>query len=185
MTEHTLYQNINFLLKKYNTGLSGSELHGMLTGFFVTGCSKKECFSLITDFANDGIHFPDEFSENLNQMYNTINTQFSHHAFEFQLLLENKNVSLEQQIEDISNWISQFLFSIGIIKQQFEDITDDVKEVINDLNQLALLKYEESDLEQISKSEKMLKEIVEYVRIAVILCYEEFVNSKKTSDVLH
>lgn len=183
MNQKEIYAELNDVLNEYQMGITASELHGMLTGFYVSGnYDKAACFELIADFANDGNAFPDAIITSLEKLYHFTDQQFSSPFFEFSLLISNDE-PFQTQINDVTDWISQFLFGFGVSKQKLTDVSNDVKEVINDLNQLALLSYD--DEYDLTENEKMLDEVIEYVRIAVMLCYEEFVNSKKQADVLH
>ncbi len=71
-----------------------------------------------------------------------------------------------------AGWVNHFLLGLGVTQPKLEKVTGETGEAIDDLRNIAQLGYdEEEDQEELEMS---LEEIVEYVRVAALLCHDTF-----------
>jgi uncharacterized protein len=68
--------------------------------------------------------------------------------------------------------VNHFLLGLGMMQPKLAQVKGEVGEAIDDLRSIAQLGYDEDeDQEELAHS---LEEVVEYVRVAAILCHTEF-----------
>ncbi|MOA07398.1 hypothetical protein D3C78_1270910 [compost metagenome] len=98
----------------------------------------------------------------------------------FQLMMpEGETVSVFDRADALSGWVNHFLLGLGMMQPKLAQVKDEVGEAIDDLRNIAQLGYEEDEDQE--ELEHSLEEVVEYVRMAAILCHTEFTRRKPTA----
>lgn len=180
MSIQTTYSSLNTELKSSEIGINPAELHGFITGIIVGGIQDESWQTLLNDMMNDGQPITGKLLQSIQQLHEQIIQKLNNENFEFQLLLNEKD--LFTQIDDMVGWVNHFLLGLGLAQPQLAKVKGDVGEAIYDLRQITQLGYdEEDDQDELAFA---LEEILEYVRMSVILCYDEF-NDHPTSKTLH
>lgn len=180
MSKQISYSSLNNELKSSQIGVNASELHGLLTGIIAGGIQDKSWQLLLNDMLNNGQSLAGELSTSIEHVYEQITEQLADDNFEFQLLLRDEG--LFEQIDDMVDWINHFLLGLGLAQPQLMKVKGDVGEAIYDLRQIIQLGYDrDDDQEELAFA---FEEILEYVRMTVILCYDEFTDHY-SSKVLH
>lgn len=165
-----MYKTINDELKNQQIGLTAAELHGFLSGILAGGNCDESWKVLLNDMVNDGKPIADSLLTLICKLYDQIKTQLNDDNFEFQLLLNEQD--LFSQINDLVGWVNHFLLGLGLAQPQLAKVKGDVGEAIYDLRQITQLGYdEEENQEELAFA---FEEILEYVRMTVILCHDEF-----------
>lgn len=180
MTTHRLYTELNSLLKTHHIGINAAELHGFLTGVLAGGNQDQSWQPLLFDMLNDGQAFNNQLLEPTIRLYNETKHQLDEDSFEFQLLLDK--VDLFNQINDMVGWVNHFLLGLGLVQPKLAKIEGDVGEAITDLRQITLLGYDEDENQD--ELAFALEEVIEYVRMSVILCHDEF-SKQHISPTIH
>ena len=86
---------------------------------------------------------------------------------------------LHERSDALSDWCTGFLFGLGLAgKDVTEVLSDDAREVVADLTEFTRLDTEEESGEG---AEKAFAEIVEYLRVGVLLIYEELARARATA----
>ena len=88
------------------------------------------------------------------------------------LWLPNDDETLEERTMALSQWCSGFLAGVGSSgEDDLEALSEDGKEALKDLQQIALADV--TDTEQSEEDEKAYTEIVEYIRVVVLMVRED------------
>lgn len=175
MSTSTLYQSLNTELKKQSTGVTASELHGFLSGLLAGGNRNKKWPELMADMLNDGHPLTGKLTMQTETLYKQIKHELGGSDFEFHLLLHAND--LHQQIDDLVGWVNYFILGLGLVQPKIETMKGDIGEVISDLKQITHLGYDQNEDQQ--ELAFAFEEILEYVRMATILCHDEFLHTNK------
>lgn len=179
MSTISLYSPLNAELKSQAIGVNAAELHGFISGILAGGNNDESWRVLVDDMMNDGKSITGNLATLINQLYEDAKQKLNDDNFEFQLLLNEQD--LFSQINDLVGWINHFLLGLGLAQPQLAKVKGDVGEAIYDLRQITQLGYdEEEDQEELAFA---LEEILEYVRMTVILCHDEFTETEQSTTI--
>lgn len=173
------YSLLNNQLKSTQIGVNASELHGFIAGILAGGIQDESWKVLLNDMMNDGQPITGTLSNTIKLIYQQIKQQLANENFEFQLLLAKDDLFL--QIDEMVGWINHFLLGLGLAQPQLAKVKGDIGEAIFDLRQITQLGYDENDDQE--ELAAAFEEILEYVRITVILCYEEFTDHHSSTTI--
>lgn len=102
---------------------------------------------------------------------------FAQGDFDLELLLPEDDASLAERSDALGEWCRGFLYGLGLYGGDISKrLSDDAREVVADLVEFTRLDVEEEASEQ---AEKALNEIVEYLRVGVLLIYEELARARE------
>ncbi len=172
------------LLFDADAALGAIESHGVLCGML--------CAQGATDAAQWMLHVlgkREESSEVLRQagkklleIHQISVEQMNDSDVEFELMLPDDDETLEARVEALGIWCQGFVFglAVGGVKQDTE-LPEDSKELIGDILEISRAGYmvdDEAELntaieEDNEEDEVALMEVTEYVRMGVLLIYEE------------
>ena len=95
--------------------------------------------------------------------------------YSLELLLPDDDAALDERSRALSDWCSGFLYGLGLAGAGVtEALSDDAREVVADLTEFTRIDAEDDGSES---AEKAFQEIVEYVRVGVLLIYEELMRA--------
>lgn len=169
-----MYQAVNSILEKYDADLGAAEAHGMGVGML--------CVELKTDVGNwlrelfvDEFDLLDHEKTVLQGLFERTRELLEPESddFSFDLLLPDDAESLADQVEALRCWCQGFLFGVGYA-QAGADWPADSVEVMRDIVELTKL---DSEVEG-EEDEAALVEIHEYVRAAVLIVRDQFIEQK-------
>ncbi|MGL4899578.1 MAG: UPF0149 family protein, partial [Shewanella sp.] len=123
------------------------------------------------DLMNDGQPLPAPLHQLVCELFQDSITRLVDFEFGFTPLLPEEEEPLSQRVEALSLWTQSFLTGIAIIQPKLNQASDEVREVIKDLAEIAQVEFDVVDDEE---SETAYVELLEFVRIAAIMCYSEF-----------
>ena len=102
---------------------------------------------------------------------------FDEGNYSLELLLPDDDVPLDERSRALSDWCSGFLFGLGMAGASVTDgLSDEAREVVEDLTEFTRIDAADDGSEE---AEKAFQEIVEYVRVGVLLIYEELMRAGK------
>jgi len=113
----------------------------------------------------------------LMQVYQFTVEQINDAEVEFDLYLPDDDDPLEERLEALSSWCQGFVYGIaagGI--QEDTKLPDDTQELIRDMIEISHLSQasiEVDDDDDMEQDEVAFMEVMEYVRMGVVLIYEE------------
>jgi len=151
-----------------------AEAHGLLCGI-ICACGKASPGTWLDHVLGEGNSLSaaaQECSELLDGLQPEILSQFNDDSFEFVLLLPGDAASLWQRTQALSRWCAGYLFglALGGIK---DDATfpGETGEVIRDFYEISNAGFIADPADE--ENEEAYMEIMEYVRMSVLLMYEE------------
>ncbi|SMM98346.1 FIG001590: Putative conserved exported protein precursor [uncultured Candidatus Thioglobus sp.] len=185
-TEITIeYDDVKNVLHSLNTDDTPSSAHGILCGF---ACVKPDL--ALDDWMNEvlvSIDFDNvnekSAHQQLAQIYNNTLSQLGDATLNFQLLIADENSNIREQADTLIQWCQGFLLGFGLKKISTND--EDVLEMIQDISQISQLDGDVLDNEENAQD---LNEIIEFVRMGVLLIQETLQPSKQdyvSPDTLH
>ena len=98
-------------------------------------------------------------------------------------LLPDDNAGLGVRSEALADWCSGFLYGIGSAENDVEArLSKDALEVLSDFSEVTRLI---SDAKETEAAEADYSEIVEYMRVGVMLIFEELQGGPQPGDTVH
>ncbi|MFV2004933.1 MAG: UPF0149 family protein [Gammaproteobacteria bacterium] len=172
------------LLFDVDAMLSATESHGALCGML--------CAQGATDAAQWMLHVlgeREESSKTLQQagkmllhMHQVTTEQMNDSDVEFDLMLPDDAETLEARVDALGTWCQGFVYGLaaGGVKED-TDLPDDSKELIKDILEISRAGYAADDEAELNASvendneedEVAFMEVSEYVRMGILLIYEE------------
>ncbi len=99
---------------------------------------------------------------------------FTRGGFDLELLLPDDDAPLAERSEALSDWCTGFLYGLGLAGGGLTaSLSDDAREVVSDLTEFTRIDAEENS----EDAERAYSEVVEYVRMGVLLIYEELMRA--------
>jgi yecA family protein len=178
--EMPVYTVMNQLLNQQGVGLTPAEMHGLLSGLLCGGNKDSSWQPLVHDLTNEGLAFGHELAQSLRAMHAATSDALEDDGFLFQLYLpEGDDVSVFDRADALSGWVNHFLLGLGMVQPKLDKVRDETGEAIDDLRNIAQLGYEEDEDQE--ELEMSLEEIIEYVRVAALLCHDTFTHPQPTA----
>ena len=153
--------------------MTAAEMHGLIGGIICGGNQDHSWKTLVHDLANDGMAFSQPLSQPLQQLHDSVQQTLEDDGFMFRLLMpDDSNSTVFERADALAGWVNHFLLGLGVTQPKLDKVTGETGEAIDDLRTIAQLGYDEEEDQQ--ELEQSLEEVVEYVRVAAVLCYETF-----------
>ncbi len=173
------YDSLNQNLKQQSVALTAAEMHGLISGLLCGGNRDGSWITQVHDLTNEGMAFGHPLAEMLQQLRKITADTLEDDSFEFKMLMPSDDASVFERADALAGWVNHFLLGLGMMQPKLAKVKGEVGEAIDDLRSIAQLGYEEDeDQEVLAQS---LEEVVEYVRVAAILCFGEFGHSHPTA----
>lgn len=170
MTKSNLpsYDEMNEALSNTSLKLHASQAHGLVCGILCGNASDNTGWEKLISASKES----DQSKEALLSLYNLSQTQLNEFLFEFKLLLPDDDSELTERAEALTLWCQGFLTGLKIAEVEIVGRDpSDLTEAITDIIDIAKMNFEEViDNEE---DEVAYSDLVEYVRMAVVLIYEE------------
>jgi yecA family protein len=171
------------LLAARQFGIGPSDLHGSLTGYLCGGGvadSRHWLAALELDPVDRAAETPDVL---LTQLYEQCAAWFEDPELGFEPLLPPDDASLERRADALVEWCRGFLGGLGLagVSQQ-HGLSPDGAEILRDFGTIAGTHFEYADTEE---DENALTEVIEFIRVGVLLLHAEIVSAPKISATLH
>ncbi|MGL4615671.1 MAG: UPF0149 family protein [Shewanella sp.] len=166
-------ESLRLALAAAEIGQHPVEVHGALVGLICGGVDQQGDLWItpLFDLMNDGQPLPAPLHQLVCELFQDSITRLVDFEFGFMPLLPEEEEPLSQRVEALSLWTQSFLTGIAIIQPKLNQASDEVREVIKDLAEIAQVEFDVVDDEE---SESAYVELLEFVRIAAIMCYSEF-----------
>lgn len=177
--EHNIpdYQSIASAVDKLDTEITPSEIHGTLCGLLcadVAAKSDKWRESLWPDTPMDKNDLlMAETLELFEQLHDVTRLQLNDPNCEFQLLLPDDDEPIGSRVQALGDWCQAYLMglSLGGVTD-LSSLPENARELTNDLVEIARAGTS-YDLEGDEEDETAYAELVEYLRVGVLLINEE------------
>ena len=171
------------LLFNVDAALGATESHGALCGMLCAqGATEASQWMLyVLGEHEETSKLLQQTGKKLLQMHQVSVTQMNGTEAEFELMLPDDDEPLEMRIEALGTWCQGFVYglAVGGIKEDTV-LPDDSKELIRDILEISRAGYvadNEAELatdeEDTEEDEVAFMEVSEYVRMGILLIYEE------------
>jgi uncharacterized protein YgfB (UPF0149 family) len=180
MTENILpsYEALDLALNETSLKIHPSQIHGLVCGILSGGPKDHAVWDKWLASENElaNVH------KILQDLFEGSARQLDAFLFEFQLMLPEDNEELSVRAEALTLWCQGYLTGLKLAAVQIEGrAPGESTEAIQDLIEIAKMHYE--DVVSSEEDEVAYVELVEYVRMAVILIYEEQCGQTTSGDV--
>lgn len=167
------YNALAAALSQQGVGMTPAEMHGLLSGILCGGNKDASWKTKIHDLANDGMAFSQSLSQPLQALHENLSNTLEDEGFMFQLMLpEDDDITVFDRADALAGWVNHFLLGLGVTQPKLDKVTGETGEAIDDLRTIAQLGYDEDEDQE--ELEQSLEEVIEYVRVAALLCHETF-----------
>ena len=171
------FDAVGQLLNEQGVGLTPAEMHGLISGMLCGGSNDSNWQTLLHDFTNEGLAFSKNLADILRQMHAAIADALEDDGFLFQLYIpDGDETTVFDRADALSGWVNHFLLGLGITQPKLDKVPGETGEAIDDLRNIAQLGYDEDDDQE--ELEMSLEEIIEYVRVAALLCHDTFTRAQ-------
>ena len=116
----------------------------------------------------------------LGQLYQATRDQINDQGTVFSLFLPDDGLSLQDRAKCLSEWCQGFLYGLGLAGIHQEALAGDANEAIQDIAEFTKLDYENIESDEASESAYM--ELLEYLRVATALIWEELSSNRTATD---
>ena len=174
--EHQLpdYATVTEVLERIDNGYSAAEIHGSCSGLLVVNQSADQNSWLRELLEGDAQNFHfQEARTLLRELFVITRQQLNDPGMGFELLLPDED-ELEAQVAAMQDWCQGFglgLTIAGIKEKDMQTLPADSKEWVEDVVRIGT--SGELDLDNEAESEDALAEIIEYLRVGVLMMNEE------------
>lgn len=161
---------------------SPAELHGLVCGRISGGhhAGGEQLITMVCQLLDVASERVEDLGDTLLDLHHFSLESINSSTYEFQPLLPDDEIELNQRLLSLGEWCQGFLFGLGSAGLSGETaLTGEIADALGDLaaiSQIGALD-EESEEDEVSYTE-----LVEYVRVAVLLVYAEL--NKKVDDPL-
>lgn len=154
-------------LAEASIGIDAAELHGSICGLLaaggrVAGADWLDALAVEGPRPASGGVLDRLRSQTLKQLGDT--------DYGFDLLLPGEETDLGDRIEALGSWCRGFLGGFGLGGTRPEQMGEEAREAVDDLARIAQAELSFEDGEE---DENALAEIIEFVRVAVLLLHSE------------
>ena len=178
------HNEIETLLENVALEKRASEWHGFLCGVLSVDIAYPLATSIQIMLADTAeITVGKDLSGQFDEVYSTVLAQLTDSNLQFQLCLpEGEDVGLGEQVNALAEWCAGFLYGLANAGIQTKGtLSADVQEILQDVGAIAHV-----DGVELANEEEVVSfiELVEFVRVAVLLLAEE-VQPMKSSRTVH
>lgn len=178
------YDELSTVLEPVALGERVSEWHGFLCGALAVDIRYPLPTSVDTLVADAApIHATPESTRLMSSVYEIVQGQMTDSNLQFELCLpDSENSDLTQRVVALAAWCDGFMYGLANAGlQNTSKLSTQTQEILKDLSRIAQLSGADTGEED---EEVSYNEILEYVRIAVLLVAEE-VQPLKSVEGLH
>lgn len=179
------------LLYRIDASMGAAEAHGALCGML---CARgtvelSEWVDHVVGEQEQGSDLLHDVVHKLSELHQTTLEMINDATGDFKLLLPDDDDSLPERVEAIAAWCQGFIYGLaagGI--QQDSELPEDTEELLKDMVEISRAGQDVDDggdeAANEDEDEVALMEIEEYVRMGVLLIYEEL-QPLQTTQTIH
>jgi uncharacterized protein len=169
------FEQLQSSLNRAAASSGAAESHGTLCGAICSGAEQDAAWlsHVLGEPANAAT--TRECRELLEQLRDVARRQLAGFEMDFAPLLPADVEPLAQRVEALGLWCQGFLFglSLGRSREVLDNLPGEAGEVIHDLAEIARAGFDSGDGNEEDADEAAYFELVEYLRVAVQILYEE------------
>lgn len=179
------YSLVNVALEEVNAALSAAECHGVLCGALCSPhcLSEEEWLLEVLDGTCAENARMARCRQVLQDTRNETIRRLNSNDFQFAPLLPEDDETLSTRSEALGSWCRGFLAGLGLGGvRDLTQLPSDAQEIIGDLSEMARI---DSAPEVNESSETAFAELLEYIRVGVMLINEELRPNSATTSTTH
>lgn len=165
------YQTINKIFQNNETDLTASEAHGLATGMLCIENS-TEVANWLTELFPEDISLINDDKTILVALFEQTRKLLGDDTFRYELFLPGDDEPLSQQLEALCFWCEGFLFGIGYTRSASE-WPGETGEIMKDI--VEFTKMDIDGEENMEEDEQAMMEVQEYLRVAVLMVRDQFI----------
>ena len=176
------YSLLDATLADIDAGVSAAELHGLLCGQLISG-EPPQLLPWLTQSLDwqQPQALPLKAEQVLTQMFVVARKQMRAQDYSLQLLLPDDERPMAARLQALAQWCEGLLAGIGLSGIQVDPVKHrDCYEVLGDIANIIQVEIEEDA----AADEQDYAEVVEYVRMGVLLLHNQF-SARPSSEPLH
>ena len=178
------YFSINHALEQAESDYSAAEAHGIACGMLVIKqtTEPKQWLKQVV-LGDEHNRFVPAVSAELTQLFVATRQQINSPALDFTVFLP-EDAPLAEQVEAMQTWCQGFGLGLAVAGvKDMKQLPADSREWAEDVVRIGTAN--DLDLEDTEESEEALAEIVEYLRVGVLMMNEEMQPIKQSSNQIH
>ncbi|MFH0286167.1 YecA family protein [Vibrio owensii] len=178
MSEITLpeYQSIAAELKSASLAVTPAELHGLLVGMLSGGLAINDQTwqPILFDYTNEGMGWPSSALALAQSVFQVTVNELTGTSMELSLLLPDEagEEGLFALADGVSDFVNHFISGMGLAGIGIDKASDDAKEALADLEEIAKLGIDEDD--ELGEQALLLEQVIEHVKACVLTIHAEF-----------
>ncbi|WP_051118013.1 YecA family protein [Vibrio campbellii] len=178
MSEITLpeYQSIAVELKSASLAVTPAELHGLLVGMLSGGLAINDQTwqPILFDYTNEGMGWPSSALGLAQSVFQVTVNELTGTSMELSLLLPDEagEEGLFALADGVSDFVNHFISGMGLAGIAIDKASDDAKEALTDLEEIAKLGIDEDD--DLGEQALLLEQVIEHVKACVLTIHAEF-----------
>lgn len=182
------YDKLHEALLKVDANADAAESHGMLCGLICgTGETiKDKWLEQILGQVEQGNLLMREAQTTLDGVHQATLEQITDGNFELELVLPDDEQTLDTRIGELGEWCQGFLIGLSLAGvSDVSKLPGEAGEIVSDLLEITRAGYDPAEDEEVN--ENAYAEVVEYVRIGVLVIYNELhhQHQKMATKTLH
>lgn len=166
------YDEVNAELMAVRAGVRASECHGFLCGYFCASNSiaADSWQDNLLAGIDDAADLEDCFNI-LSRLANQVSEQIPAEEIAFNIFLPDDETAISERSSALAEWCAGFISGVGIGGlSEKSQLPEECNEFIKDVVSLSRM---ETVLEDSEDAENDLFEIIEYLRVGVIMLHQE------------
>ena len=167
------YEQVESALALLNSPYSAEDSHGMLCAMLIVNNS-LQCARWLDEICTQGNAVKAEKTaehETLCALYDHTKQELNDSLLNFALLMPEEDSSLSSRVESLKRWCDGFLFGLALAGvKDLSNVPEDSMEILQDITTIS---QADEDEEEDEMNEVAYMDIVEYVRMGVLLINEE------------
>ena len=168
------------MLAKLRLGVGASDLHGSLTGYICGGGSAGSRGWLEALELEPGAELP---RRAFARLYEDCAAWFGDPELGFEPLLPETDSTLDARADALVEWCRGFLGGLGLAGvSERQGLSADAKEILHDFGTIAGSRFEYADAEE---DESALAEVIEFIRVGVLLLHAELTAAPRGKATVH
>ena len=178
MSEITLpeYQSIAAELKSASLAVTPAELHGLLVGMLSGGLAINDQTwqPILFDYTNEGMGWPSSALGLAQSVFQVTVNELTGTSMELSLLLPDEagEEGLFALADGVADLVNLFFSGMGLAGIAIDKASDDAKEALTDLEEIAKLGIDEDD--DLGEQALLLEQVIEHVKACVLTIHAEF-----------
>lgn len=178
MSDKKLPDYLTFASELQSAGLAvnPAELHGLLVGMLSGGLNltDKSWQPLIFDYVSEGMGWPTKALQLAEASLDAAIAELTGSGMEIEILLpdEEASASLFDIADGVADWVNHYISGLGLVGAELKKASNDVKEALADLEEIAKLGIDEDD--DLEEQAQLLEQVIEHVKACALTIHSEF-----------